>query len=129
MRHAIVLLATLTLASLNACGLFTGPELTIQLQGTVTAADDGSPITGASVQVTGTCLFSCDPPIFASTTTDDSGRYSFSFDWERTCNAVSFFLGVRAEGFHFRGFSSGSDSHITCTEELQTIDVQLEPFF
>ena len=125
MRHAFVLLATLTLASLNACGLFTGPELTIRVQGTVTAADDGSPIAGARVKVRGTCLFSCDPPTFGLTRTDESGSYSLSFDREGRCNDATFVLEFRAEGFRFRGFFH-SDPHITCTEELQTIDVQLE---
>ena len=130
MRRAFFLLGTLTLASLNACGLFTGPELTIQLQGTVTAADDGSPIAGASVRVRGTCLFSCAPPTFGLTTTDESGRYSLSFDRKGRCNDSTFFLEVRAEGFRFQGFFSSvtdaHDPHVTCTEELQTIDAQLE---
>ena len=127
MRHTFVLLATLTLASLNACGLFTGPEeLPIHVQGTVTAADDGSPITGASVKVTGSCLFACTPPTFALTTTDDSGSYSFSFVKEGKCREANFFLGVSAEGFRFLGFSSVTDPHILCTEEIQTIDIQLQ---
>ena len=95
--------------------------LTIRVQGTVTAADDRSPIAGAEVKVTH-CLFCSVPPTLARTTTDDSGRYSFLFDWEeRECHEVSLFLGVRAEGFFFRGFFGD----ITCTEELQIIDVRL----
>ena len=128
MRRAIVLLATLTLTSLNACELFMGPELTIQVQGTVTAAADGSPIAGARVKVRGSCLFDCDPPLFAFTTTDDSGSYSLSFDRrEAMCSDATFVLEFRAEGFSFRGFYGVGGPHITCTEELQTIDVQLEP--
>ncbi len=125
MRRVSVLLDTLTLASLNACELFTGPELTVQVQGTITAADDGSPIAGARIKVRGTCLFSCDPPTFGLTRTNESGSYSLSFDREGRCNDATFLLEVRAEGFRFRGFFH-SDPHITCTAELQTIDVQLE---
>ncbi len=47
MRRTIVLLATITLASLNACEVFDVGELTIRVQGTVTAADDGTPVAGA----------------------------------------------------------------------------------
>ncbi len=69
MRHAFVLLGTLTLASQNTCEFHTGPEeLTMQVQGTVTAADDGSPITGATVTV----LFQGDR-ILATAETDASG--------------------------------------------------------
>ncbi len=125
MRRVSVLLAILTLTSLNACELFTGPELTIQVQGTITAADFGYPITGASVRVTGTCLFFCDPPTFALTTTDASGSYSLSFETEGKCAEVNFFLGVTAEGFRPLGFSSKTHSHITCAQEVQTIDIQL----
>ncbi len=130
MRRAIVLLAILTLTSLNACELFTGPDVTIQVQGTVTAADDGSPI-AAAVKVTGGCMFSCTPHMYARTTTDDSGRYSLSFDRrEAYCDEASFFLKVSAVGFRSRTFSgvflSVTDPYMTCTEELQTIDIQLE---
>ena len=128
MRRAIVLLATLTLTSLNACELFTGPELTIRVRGTVTAAEDGSPIAGAEVKVRGPCLFSCDPPTFGLTYTDESGGYALSFDRRASrCTDSTFVLEVRAEGFRYQGFfSSVTDAHVTCTEELQTIDVQLE---
>jgi hypothetical protein len=46
MRHAFVLLATLTLVSLNACTWHP-----IQFRGTIMAADDGSPIVNADVEV------------------------------------------------------------------------------
>lgn len=130
MRHAFVLLATLTLASLNACGPVNEPRegLTIRVQGTVTAADDGSPIAGARISVTGPCFVGCAPPTDVFTTTDDSGRYSLSFDWERTCSQARFILRVSAEGFRVRNFESMSvfEPHVRCIERIQTIDVQLD---
>ena len=126
MRHATMLVAILTLTSLNACELFTVPSVAIQVQGTVTAADDGSPI-AAAVKVTGGCMFSCTPHMYARTTTDDSGRYSLSFDRrEAYCDEASFFLKVSAVGSSRASFLSVTDPHITCTEALQTIDLQLE---
>ena len=41
------------LASLNACELFNVGELTIRVQGTVTAADDGTPVAGVTLLVLG----------------------------------------------------------------------------
>ena len=129
MRRAIVLLATLTLTSLNACELFTGPDVTIQVQGTVTAADDGSPI-AAAVMVTGGCMFSCTPHMYAYTTTDDSGRYSLSFATGEECAEGNFLIQsgieVSAEGFLLTDLWSPGDPHIRCTEEIQTFDFQLE---
>ena len=109
MRHAFVLL---TLVSLNACELFTGPEgLTIQVQGTVTAAD-GTPAAGATVRVFG---FGAYPG--GGHTTDASGDYSLSFVvpscWESPKGII-----VSYQGFGDRIVG------MTCTEELQTIDIQ-----
>ena len=130
------------------------PTLRLQVQGTVTA-DDGSLIAGAVVKAEGFCredcigtfastttddwrhsLSSCRERCtgtFASTTTDDSGRYSLSFSfsfvtWEK-CADGNFLLeaGIEAsaEGFLLRLWYL-SDPHIRCTEEMQTIDLQLE---
>ncbi len=123
MRRAIVLLATLTLTSLNACELFTGPEPTIQLQGTVTAADDGSPIAGAEVKVTGGCIFSCTPPTYARTTTDDSGRYALSFGTEGGCKA---YILTASDLIRFVSQFREGAAGVRCTDEVQTFDFQLE---
>ena len=50
----------------------------IRVEGTVTAADDGTPVAGAEVRVWDFCIGdSCTPP--AQDTTDTSGDYSLSF--------------------------------------------------
>jgi hypothetical protein len=68
MRLVPILLTTLSMASLNACYNFDGRAffgellltavtasvIQLQLQGTVTAADDGLPIAGATVKVVAT---------------------------------------------------------------------------
>ena len=107
-----------------ACG--TGPsEPTIRLEGTVTAADDGSPIAGAPVHV-----FSglSDPTIHARVTTDSSGFYSLSFATEGGCHEDEFNITVAGPGF--RPFSPlflwSGNSGIRCTDEVQTLDFQLE---
>ena len=120
MRRFSVLLATLTLASLNACELgIMGPDVpgvTIQVQGTVTAADDGSPIAGARVRV--------DPAFIpsrgvAEARTDASGRYSLSFEQEG-CNPLFLSLDVSANLFFGRSVG------FRCTNRLQTRNFQLE---
>ena len=110
MRHAIVLLATLTLTSLQACIgklKFMGPDVTIQLEGTVTAADDGTPIRGAPVRV--------DPRFISSrgvaeTLTDVSGRYSLSFEQEGCNDLFPLSLDVTANLFF------GSSVGIRCRD-------------
>ena len=93
-----------------------GPDVTIQLRGTVTAADDGSPIAGARVRV--------DPAFISSrgvaeARTDASGRYSLSFE-EEGCNSLFISLDVSANLF-----IAGSRG-IRCTDWIQTLDFQLE---
>ena len=130
MRPATILVAILTLASLNACELFTGPkELTIQVQGQVTAADDGSPIAGASVQFVyhkPTSILSSTFRTVRRSTTDAQGHFSLSYVKEGFCGDSLFHLEANAQGFAEEWIWFTEDPHITCTEELQTIDIQLE---
>ena len=92
-----------------------GPDVTIQVRGTVTATDDGSPIAGARVWV--------DPAFIpsrgvAETRTDASGRYSLSFEQE-DCNTLFLSLDVSANLF------IGSTVGILCQDRAQTFDFQL----
>ncbi len=119
----------LVAAFVLACGGTTITEptsLTIRVEGTVTAADDGSPVVGAVTEILEGRPFQEDRSV-ARDVTDTSGHYSFSFvetpsciERPRTRNLLIThpdFLFVHIGGFH--------EPHITCTEELQTIDVQL----
>jgi len=115
---------------LYLCGLqHSRPETTIQVQGTVTAADDGSPIAGASVElrlVVPTSIASWTSRSVGSSTTDAQGHYSLSYVKEGGCGDL-FSLVVNAQGF--TGDHVGwllDDPHVTCTEEVQTFDFQLE---
>ena len=94
----------------------TGPSeqpIAIRVQGTVTAADDGTPVEGASVGVFG---FGFGPT--RSTTTDASGHYSLSF-------VVSMCL-ESPKGIIVRhpGFSLDHIAALSCTEGVQTRDIQ-----
>ncbi len=116
MRHAIVLLATLTLTSVNACGLAdVGDGLTIRVQGTVTAADDGTPVAGVTLLVLGFGF----RPAQEGYTTVASGDYSLSFAVPK-CGESQKTMMASHPGF------LDSTVGMTCTEALQTIDVQLE---
>ena len=121
MRRVFLCLVTLFVCA--ACSIVE-PETTIQVQGTVTAADDASPIAGASVQVS---KFSPDP--ISQVQTNNQGDYSLSFI-DTGCSPESFFIvSASADGFQsllfFPGWPDDATS-VRCTEEPQTIDFQLE---
>ena len=127
MRHTTMLVAILALASLNACEVFTGPDdTTMRVQGTVTAADDGSPIAGASVQFVHLQSDWTLRTVAGSTPTDAQGHYSLSYVNEGFCGDSLFHLVANAQGFAEEFIWDTQDPHITCTEALQTIDLQLE---
>ncbi len=110
-----------------ACG--TGPsELTIRLQGTVTAADDGSPIPDASVGVFLGWSFATPPDRpSASVRTDASGRYLLALETEgKRCWDDALNISVTAKRFQHLFLWFGT-SDLRCTDELQTLDFQLEP--
>lgn len=128
MRHVSpYLVVSLVLAS-AACGLVGPDETRFQVEGRVTAADDGSPIAGASVRFIYCEVetpVSCNARTVANATTDEQGRYALSYVHPGQCEPRYFQLWVIAAGFQ-DGFVTSSDHpHITCTEGAQTIDVQL----
>ena len=98
----------------------TGPgTLTIRIEGTVTAAHDGTPLAGVPVWVWDFCWgHDCTPP--ARDTTDTAGNYSLSFV-AASCRPPLAIIAVTHPGF-LDGLVGGM---VTCTEELQTIDIQL----
>ena len=111
-----------------ACSILE-PETTIQVQGQVTATEDGSPIAGASVElrlVVPTSIASWTSHPVANSTTDAQGHYSLSYVKEGGCGDL-FSLVVNAQGF--TGDHVGwllDDPDITCTDKVQTFDFQLE---
>ena len=111
-----------------ACSILE-PETTIQVQGTVTAADDGSPIAGASVQVS-EVPFGGPVTKHTQVQTNNQGDYSLSFIKTGACDEGKFFIAASAQGFQlgeFGGLLVGPDDlRVRCTDELQTIDFQLE---
>ena len=109
-----------------ACSILE-PETTIQVQGQVTATDDGSPIAGASVElrlVVPTSIASWTSRSVGSSTTDAQGHYSLSYVKEGGC---LFVLLVNAQGFTGDSVSwIFDDPNVTCTNKVQTFDFQLE---
>lgn len=102
-----------------ACRGTTEPRsLTIRVEGTVTAADDGSPVVGG--EAVAVQFGFVENNILDRDSTDTSGRYSLSF-----VNTDCIF-GDRGRLFvnHPDFFAWGPN--FNCTEELQTLDVQLE---
>ena len=113
MRRALTLLAVVA-------GCVTEPQMSIRVEGTVTEIPDGSLIAAATVSVhqAGGLLHSGEEVVRVST--DGLGHYSLSFA-TGYCN--EFRYGVKASRILFRSFGS---KRISCTEEIQTIDLQLE---
>ena len=120
-----VSLCLVTLFVCAAC--ITEPETTIQVQGTVTAADDGSPIAGASVQVSEISLTS--GRVLARVETNNQGDYSLSFIETGVCNESLLIIFASAQDFHLvaiLGVGVAPDAtRVRCTDEPQTIDFQL----
>ena len=112
-----------------ACTL-TEPEverLEIRVQGTVTAADDGTPVVGARLAVWEFCFGDSCTPSPAADTTDTSGDYSLSFVSDRCRGGgTPGNIIVGHPDFETENIGGFSDSHMTCTEALQTVDIQLE---
>ncbi len=103
----------------------TEPEPTIQVQGTVTAADDGSPIAGAVVQVSKMGWTSGS--VRDGVRTNDQGDYSLSFVEKGYCPEDLFTISASADGFQSLSFSvwRNDPNRVRCTDEPQTIDLQL----
>ena len=143
MRHVFVLL---TLASLNACtygagswpltpevesaagaaalglvALIGAPSTRLQVQGKVTAADDGSPLSGISIVVWQSGV-PFDESTVADTRSDASGRYSLSLAEGRLCKK-NYWVGVVANPRFFPRFGP---SEIHCAGKDLTVDFQLE---
>ncbi len=121
---------SLCLVTLFVCAACTTePETTIQVQGTVTARDDGSPIAGATVTVSETSLTSAR--LLARVETTNQGGYSLSFIETGVCPErpqTLLIISASAQGFDTLalGFVDAPDApRVRCTEELQTIDIQL----
>ena len=108
-----------------ACGLVGPSEPTIRVEGTVTSADNGSPIDSASIFVHFTEHFlSFQGTTAARATTDATGRYALSFGTEGGCKAYT--LTARDHTIHFASQSRKGAAGIRCTDKVQTFDFQLE---
>ncbi len=106
-----------------ACGIIGPSSRNIRVEGTVTAADDGSPIAGASVSVG---KFGRDQN--TQVQTNNQGDYSLSFI-DTACSESFFLISASADGFRLLLIASSSFDDtigVRCTQEPQTIDFQLE---
>ncbi len=108
----------LVAAFLLACRTTTEPEftrLTIRVRGTVTEADNGSPVVGAEVFV---LTLSLTNNVLVNGSTNTLGRYSLSFI---NTDCILDFASLLIDHPVFLSRNIG----LKCTEELQTVDVQL----
>ena len=120
MRHVSIFITAAVLLACAACGQLFGPDTTtIQVQGQVTAADDGSPIPFALVLARHRhgCFIECSWERITEVQTDTQGNYSLSYS-HGSCGEGVFFLTVITQHSDFKTVG------VTCTEKLQTIDIQ-----
>ncbi len=107
-----------------ACGLFGPSEHTIRVEGTVTSADNGSPIDSVGIFVAFTDgIFDFHGTTVARVATDATGRYALSFGTEGGCKAYNLIVSAT---IHFASQSRKGAAGIRCTDEVQTFDFQLE---
>jgi hypothetical protein len=119
MRHVALLVAVLA-----GCGL-TEPEITIRVQGTVTAATDGTAVQGARVEV---WKMAFTPFLAEGASSDAAGHYSLSFVETGYCSERGFGIWATCGGFQTLSFAAAFDdtTYIGCTDEVQIIDFQLD---
>jgi len=110
----------LFVAILAGCGV-TEPEtekpetqITVRVQGTVTAAAEGTAIPGAKVEANKVTWVG--DQVFATAHSDAQGRYSLSF----ACAGFDFLVATCG------GFQSTVCWDVGCTNEILTIDLRLE---
>ena len=109
-----------------ACGIVEPSGRTIRVEGTVTAADDGTPVVGAALTVWNNCFGDCSD--FARDTTDASGHYSLSFVKDNCLSGLDIAGNIIVTHPRLAPENIGlsDDSYVTCVKALQIIDIQLE---
>lgn len=119
------LLGLFIILIISGCSLFgeSGDKTHIKVTGQVLNAQDQTPIENASV-IFGKGGFFEEGTIARQMTTDEQGKYSFEYTEDGYCAPSLFYIRANAEGFYQKTYNDG----IQCSEELQTIDLQLEPF-
>lgn len=118
-------MAVLVTLLLQGCSLFgdSGDKTRIHITGQVRNAQDQTAIENASVEF-GKGGFFEEGTIARQTTTDQQGIYIIDYTEDGYCGSSLFYIRASAEGFYQRI----NNSDIQCTEKLQTIDLELEPF-
>lgn len=102
------------LVLLFACDSSTGPRGDLQLEGTVTSAATGTPISGASVEVGDGSGFVLS--VVQSTTTDAQGYYTLRIGCINTP--------------YLRAYAAGYDldeEPLACRDGTQTVNMSLTP--
>lgn len=122
-RSAFAVISFLLVAG---CGIVGPDEVTVQLEGTVTAQETGQAVAGARIELFEFCLcFGESAPPLATITTDAQGRYTItkSVD-ERACESELFGFGVRASA---PGFATEVAEVNRCDGGVERIDIVLDP--
>lgn len=112
------------------CGLFE-KKTTIRIEGVVTDANDGSLIINSTVKLitserTGGGIGG--PAIVAAEArTGQNGGYSLKYVEKGYCSETFFTIEAGADGYFYQIFHSYDETHVRCTDDLQTINFQLQP--
>jgi hypothetical protein len=123
MRRAI--LVAFVLSACELTGLTTPGEVHVHVQGTVTAAVGAAPIMRAQIEAM-KMSWSSDS-LLAESYSNAQGHYSLSFVEMGSCPESLFKLTATAEGYQSSEYLKMTGTlFIRCTDEVQTIDFQLE---
>lgn len=136
LRRALRIVSSVTLSTATAaCGIIAGPddrEVNVQISGTVTSADDGTPVPGILVEVWAGSWFGGDSRRVTQTRSRSDGTYSLQTG---TAACDSYALQAAWEpgdGYRVAVSSYPTDAarfsrSIACTDEPQVIDINLQP--
>ena len=111
------------------------PVATLDLQGLVTDASSGDPISGASVQIT-RCeeplpLEQCTPKRLAEATTASDGRYHIIYTYTFLCDTppykAPFWAEASASGHQTQSAGDWTETPLLCTGGEQALDFALPP--
>jgi hypothetical protein len=111
------------------------PQATLDLQGLVTDASSGDPISGASVQIM-KCeeplpLEQCTPKRLAEATTASDGRYHIIYTYTFLCDIspyeAPFWAEASASGHQPQSAGDLFETPLLCTAAEQALDFALPP--
>lgn len=101
-----------------------GDLYTLQIKGTVTDIYTSRPLLGASVE-----FCSSWGGVIKGALTNEEGHYFIKYESYGECKTLkTFWIVASKQGYMSQWIYGETEGGFYCTEEIQTVDIQLEPF-